>query len=281
VSDAGTPFSAEWLDRREAADHRSRNRKLEHALARHFDGWRPVSVVDLGCGTGSNLRATAPLLGPEQHWTLVDVEQALLDAAADRLARWADGSDWKDGRLVLFKGARRISVELRRADIAGDLAGALGPGTNLVTASALFDLASSAFIANLAAAVAERRSAFYTVLTYDGDQRWTPEHEADAEMVDAFHVHQMRDKGLGAAAGPEAPDALAEAFAARGYAVTEGDSAWRLGAGDEALIAELGFAEAVAETGLVDAATVAAWRSVTRTEAVVGHADTLALPPTA
>jgi len=281
VSDAGTGFSAAWLDRREPADHRSRNRKLAHALARHFDGWRPVSVVDLGCGTGSNLRATAPLLGPEQHWTLVDLEQGLLDAAALRLAAWADGSDWKDGRLVLFKGAKRISVELKRADIAGDLAGALGPGANLVTASALFDLASAAFIADLAAAVAERKSAFYTVLTYDGDQRWMPEHEADAEMVDAFHVHQMRNKGFGPAAGPEAPDALTEAFALRGYAVSEGDSAWRLGAGDEALIAELarGFAEAVAETGLVDAATVAAWRSVIRTEAVVGHADTLALPP--
>ncbi len=281
MSDTATGFSAEWLDRREPADHRSRNRKLEHALARHFDGWRPVTVVDLGCGTGSNLRATAPLLGPEQHWTLVDLEQALLDAAALRLAKWADGSDWKDGRLVLFKGAKRISVELKRADIAGDLAGALGPGANLVTASALFDLASPAFIADLAAAVAERKSAFYTVLTYDGDQRWTPEHEADAEMADAFHVHQMRNKGFGPAAGPEAPDALTEAFALRGYAVSEGDSAWRLGAGDEALIAELarGFAEAVAETGLVDAATVAAWRSVTRTEAVVGHADTLALPP--
>ena len=141
-----TGFSAAWLDRREPADHRSRNRKLEHALARHFDGWRPVTVVDLGCGSGSNLRATAPLLGPEQHWTLVDYEQDLLDAAAERLAAWADGSDRKDGRLALFKGAKRINVEFRRADIARDLQAALAPGANLVTASALFDLVSADFI---------------------------------------------------------------------------------------------------------------------------------------
>jgi len=89
-------FDPEWLDLREGVDHRSRNRKLERALAKHFDGWRPTTVVDLGCGTGSNLRATAPLLGPEQHWTLVDYEQALLDAAAVRLTAWADGADWKD-----------------------------------------------------------------------------------------------------------------------------------------------------------------------------------------
>jgi hypothetical protein len=276
-----TGFSAAWLDRREPADHRSRNRKLEHALARYFDGWRPVTVVDLGCGSGSNLRATAPLLGPEQHWTLVDHEQNLLDAAAERLAAWADGSDRKDGRLALFKGAKRINVEFRRADIARDLQAALAPGANLVTASALFDLVSADFIGRFAAAIAAARSAFYTVLTYDGDQRWVPEHAADAALAEAFHAHQQRDKGFGAAAGPDAPDALAEAFSSVGYSVTQGDSAWRLGAGDEALIGELaaGFADAVAETGQVDAPTLAAWRQVKRTGAIVGHADLLALPP--
>ena len=275
-------FAPEWLDLREPVDHRSRNRKLEHALAKHFDGWRPVTVVDLGCGTSSNLRATAPLLGPEQHWTLVDNDPALLDAASRRLAAWADGADLQERRLVLFKGAKRITVEFRRADLAADLEGALGPNANLVTASALFDLASTEFIARLAAVVAARKSAFYTVLTYDGDQRWTPEHEADGVLLEAFHAHQRRDKGLGPAAGPDAPDALSEAFTAQGYQVSEGDSAWRLGAGDETLISRLaaGFAEAARETGQVDPQTLAAWCAVARTSAVVGHADTLALPPT-
>ncbi|HJU30319.1 MAG TPA: methyltransferase domain-containing protein, partial [Hyphomicrobiaceae bacterium] len=260
-----TGFSPDWLDRREPADHRSRNRKLERALAKHFDGWRPVTVVDLGCGTGSNLRATAPLLGPEQHWTLVDLDRALLDAAAARLAAWADASDRKDDRLVLFKGAKRIAVEFRRADIQ-DLDAALRASANLVTASALFDLASAEFIARFAGAVAARKSAFYTVLTYDGDQRWTPEHEADAALVDAFHIHQMRDKGFGPAAGPDAPDVLSEAFSSVGYAVSEGDSAWRLDTGDAALIAELavGFADAVEETGAVDPAVLAQWRAIPR-----------------
>ena len=46
------------------------------AARAHFGGRRPIRVVDLGCGTGSNLRATAPLLGAEQHWTLVDYDPA-------------------------------------------------------------------------------------------------------------------------------------------------------------------------------------------------------------
>jgi len=276
-----TGFSAEWLNRREPADQRSRNRTLERALAKHFEGRGPLTVVDLGCGTGANLRALAPRLGPEQHWTLVDRDQALLKAAAQRLRAWADGAAGKDGRLTLSKGAKRINVQLRRADLARDLAAALGPNANLVTASALFDLASAEFIAAVAAAVKARQSAFYTVLTYDGDQRWTPEHAADAAMLEAFHTHQRRDKGFGRAAGPDAPGVLSKAFSAAGYSVSEGDSAWRLGPGDEALMAELarGVAEAVTQTGLVQASTIAAWRANTRSRAIVGHADTLALPP--
>ena len=274
-------FSAQWLDLREPVDHRSRNVDLGHRLARHFEGWRPITVVDLGCGTGSNLRATAPLLGPDQYWTLVDYDQALLDAAGERLTAWADGADKQDTRLILFKGAKRLTVEFRRADIAGDLDTALGPNANLVTASAFFDLVSAEFIARFAAAVAKRKAAFYTVLTYDGDQRWTPEHEADAAMAEAFHAHQARDKGFGAAAGPNAPDVLGEAFTSAGYSVEEADSAWRLGEADTALIADLarGFADAVRETGQADAQLIADWAAITRITAIVGHTDTLALPP--
>ena len=187
-------FSADWLALRELADHRSRNVKLSHALAKYFEGWRPVTVIDMGCGTGSNLRATAPLLGPEQIWTLVDYDPLLLDAARERLQAWADGAAEKDGALVLFKGAKRITVSFRRADLSKELDDVLAPGANLVTASALFDLVSEDFLAKLITAVTARKAAFYTVLTYDGDQRWTPEHEIDAAMLQAFHAHQGTDK---------------------------------------------------------------------------------------
>jgi SAM-dependent methyltransferase len=274
-------FSPKWLDLREPVDARSRSAKLATTVARHFDGWRPVSVVDLGCGTGANLRATVPNLGPEQHWTLVDHDPILLDAARERLAVWADGADRRPNGLALFKGSKRVNVEFRCADIAGDLQGALGPSVNLVTASAFFDLVSRRFIALFAAAVAKRRSAFYTVLTYDGDQRWTPERDADAAMLEAFHAHQRRDKGFGAAAGPDAPELLSEAFLAAGYSVMEADSAWRLGSGDRELIGQLGqgFTTAIGETGLVDAAMISRWSAATHTAAIIGHADTLALPP--
>jgi SAM-dependent methyltransferase len=274
-------FDATWLDLREAADHRSRSEELGKMLARDLGRRTPISIVDMGCGTGSNLRATAPLLGPEQHWTLVDYNPRLLDAAVQRLSAWAGKTEHKNNQLVLHKDGRRITVALRRADLARDLDRVFAAKPDLVTASALFDLASADFITEVAAEVVRCRAAFYTVLTYNGKQRWTPKHDADAAMASAFRAHQTRDKGFGESAGPIAPALLSAAFDAAGYSVSEGDSAWRLEAGDEALIAALvpGFAAAVHETALVPEPKVAAWLKVHRTGAIVGHTDTLALPP--
>ena len=274
-------FSPDWLALREPVDHRSRDLALARRLAEHFKAKADTTVVDIGCGTGSNLRATALLLGNRQNWTLVDYDARLLAAAEETLAHWADQAIKDDAGLLLSKGKRSISVSFRQADLAGDLERGLGAPADLVTSSAFFDLASPAFIARFAKAVAARRSAFYTVLTYNGEQTWTPPHEADITMAYAFHAHQQTDKGLnGVAAGPDAPDALAKAFAANGYDVAEGVSPWTLGAADQTLVTDLasGFANAVEETRRVPAASLTSWRKVARTGAVVGHTDTLALP---
>lgn len=273
-------FSADWLALREPADMRARNGELAAALAARLGQRAHIDVVDLGSGTGSNLRGTAPLLGQSQAWTLVDYDAKLLEAARGALAGWADSSRVIDDRLELAKDGRRITVGFRQADLARDLAAGLGQSADLVTASALFDLASAAFIRSFANEVAARRAVFYTVLTYNGIQRWTPRHPADNQMVAAFHAHQMRDKGFGPSAGPTAPAHLADAFRAAGYSVMEGDSPWRLSSREAALVEELarGYLTAVGETGKVDAATLDSWSRVVRTGAEVGHTDTLAVP---
>ena len=280
MNDAAVGFDTSWLDLREPADHYSRSEDLARVVSRQL-GQRPsISVLDLGCGTGSNLRATAPLLGPVQHWTLVDHDEALLAAAIDRLSGWATSAERDSSGLILHKDGKCITVRCVGADLAYDLEGVLEVGADLYTASALFDLVSDDTIATLAANVARHRAASFTTLIYNGAQRWTPKHEADAEMTAAFRRHQGRDKGFGPAAGPIAPLLIAAAFDEAGYAVLEGDSGWRLGAANLALIDTLaaGFAAAVRETGQVPEPTVDDWLRVRRTGALVGHTDILALP---
>lgn len=273
-------FSPDWLALREPVDHRSRDASLAAAVAAHFAPRAAVRVVDLGCGTGSNIRATFQLLGSEQDWTLVDYDARLIAAARARLSAWADLSEDTGAGLRLEKEGRTLRVAFLQTDLEKNLDLAVAGSPDLVTASALFDLCSEAFIARFATAVSRCGAAFYTVLTYNGVQDWTPGHRADDAMRAAFHAHQRRDKGFGAAAGPEAPAALARAFRAAGMTVRDGDSPWVLGAGDAQLVTDLaeGYAGAVAETGAVPAATIASWRAMQRSGAIVGHTDTFALP---
>lgn len=273
-------FSPDWLALREGADHRSRDALLAMKVADRLQGTDPVRVTDLGCGTGSNIRATYALLGPRQHWTLVDYDAKLLAVARNRLTAWADKAETHADHLSLEKSGKSLSVRFREADLTRDLDFAIGEAPHLVTASALFDLCSKSFIETFTAAVGARRSVFYTVLTYNGVQTWKPEQTVDAAMAAAFHAHQVRDKGFGASAGPLAPAVMAGAFRAAGYHVAEGDSPWLLGRLDTALIDALahGFADAVAETGDVPAQSIEDWRKVARTFAEVGHTDTFAWP---
>jgi SAM-dependent methyltransferase len=275
-------FSADWLALREPADRRARNRALVERLRAAFAGREQATIVDLGCGTGSNLRACAAHLPHRQHWRLVDHDAALLAAARARLAAWPERSEPSAEGLRIEHAGRALTVSFHEADLARDLEALIPRDANLVTAAALFDLASPAWIERLAEAVAGCGGAFYTAVTYDGRERWSPPHPADAQVLAAFHAHQRGDKGFGPAAGPGATALLEAAFARRGYELHRGDSPWRLGPEDAALIGELaqGIAEAAIAAG-TSRETVSAWLGarLKGTSCTIGHADLLALPP--
>jgi SAM-dependent methyltransferase len=277
-----TGFSSDWLGLREAVDHRSRNEDVAQAVQDHFRKAQGMTVLDLGCGTGSNLRALAPHLPAWQSWTLVDHDTALLDMARDRLLAWADSSEVFGEELILQKDGKQITVDLRKADLTVDLEKVLGWRPSLVTAAALFDLCSPTFIQLFVAGIASRKLPFYTVLTYDGREEWTPRHQVDQVMLDAFNAHQMRDKGFGPSAGPRATATLEKSLQKVGYEVDVGDSPWLLTADDKALTMALadGIATAVRETGKVPDEMITAWveaRACART-GFVGHLDLFATP---
>jgi SAM-dependent methyltransferase len=276
-------FSADWLSLREPADHRARDAALRHAALGRLSGLPQVTVTDLGCGSGSNLRALAPHLGAEQHWRLVDLDPTLLEAAASALLAWADeGRVRPDGTLDLRTGGKQLSVSFLQADLAANVEAVLDLPADLVTAAAFFDLVSADWIERFARAAVVRALPLYTVLTYDGRETWAPPHPADAAVLAAFHAHQASDKGFGPAAGPRASGALQNAFEAQGWRVDQAPSPWRLGPSDTALIQALaeGAAQAASETGRLSEASLADWRASRRaaTGCEIGHLDLFARP---
>jgi hypothetical protein len=277
-------FSPEWLALREPADHRARNEAARDAALAHLKGKPAPRLVDLGCGSGSNLRALAPLLPDGQIWRLVDADPILLQAARVALCAWADRAEPGEGdALILWQGGKRIEVHFEEADLARDLDAVLDRPADLITAAAFFDLVAPDWLAQFCAGLVARRLPLFTVLTYDGNERWSPPHDADAAILAAFHAHQTSDKGFGQAAGPGAFALMDRAFRQAGWRVSAGESPWRLSAEAEAqLIAALaqGAAGAVAETGLVPPADLASWLASRRVAQTceIGHMDVFAAP---
>ena len=139
-------FDADWLALRAPADDAARDAALVSALADWAAG-RTLGVVDLGAGTGASLRALGGRL-PGARWRLVDADPALLAAAAR-------------------PGVETACVDLSEA-LEAEVAGA-----DLVTASALIDLAAPDWIERLAGAVPPS-AALYVALSYDGREAWSP-----------------------------------------------------------------------------------------------------------
>jgi hypothetical protein len=277
-------FSPAWLALREGADHRARNLDVAGALAARTSCCARLSLLDLGCGAGSNLRATAPLLPPiRQAWRLVDNDPALLVAARAGLCAWADSvEEGRDG-LTLVAHGKHIEVAFIEADLRAGLAPLLTPCPDIVTAAALFDLVSPEWLARFTADLSAAELPLFTVLTYDGGERWSPALPDDDAMIQAFHAHQATDKGFGPAAGPQAVALLAQGLRAVGYTVSTGPSPWQLTGADRDLIAALasGTADAATQTGQVPHHRAAAWADARRSAGTceIGHTDLLAWPP--
>lgn len=283
-------FSPGWLALREPFDTAARDRAAPRlglpgrlASAR---GDAPVwRVMDLGCGTGANLRWLAPRLGGAQQWLVVDRDPALL-------ARWArqPGMQRAPGGRLRWAGAGfDAQIVRRQTDLARDLEALPWSAVQLVTASAWLDLVGDGWIERLAVLAAQHRVALLFTLSVDGRHAWQPRERDDARVHRLFAAHQRRDKGLGPALGAQAVPRLVGLLRARGFAVQVARSDWSVAPPHPnaaalwcAMVDGMGRAAIEQDPQAADAVT--AWQSRRRAQAgqgqlQVGHLDLLALPP--
>jgi SAM-dependent methyltransferase len=264
-------FAAEWLELREPADHRARSEELVAALegAAEQHGWS--RALDLGAGTGSNVRYLAPRLASVTDWTLLDHDGGLLAAAAEGLPR----------------SIPRAGIRTVIGDLAGHGLAAIDE-VDVVVAAALLDLVSETWLASLVDRCLARGTGALFALSYDGRLAWEPADPVDALVREALNEHQVREKGMGAALGPRAWLVARDLFGTAGYDTRVRHSPWELtGPGDAALAEALvdGWASAAEETRPDSVGEIRAWaerrRAGVRADGWrlrVGHRDLLALP---
>jgi hypothetical protein len=210
------PVSADWLTLREEADAAARSHSLARRAARLVHA--PVTVHDLGSGTGSMMRWLAPLLPAPQTWVL---------------------HDWNAGLLAHAAAAPppSVAVQTRVGHLehlrAGDLAGA-----SLVVTSALLDVLSSPEVEAIVAACVAAGAPALFALTVDGKVTIDPVDPGDGVFAAAFNDHQGRLADDRRLLGPDAVPAVIDLFRAAGWTVRTAASPWRLGAKEPALVAE-------------------------------------------
>lgn len=281
-----TDVLAEWLALREPVDAISRSAGLTRAMTGLLIAAKPVRVLDLATGTGSNLRYLADRLQGDQHWLVVDRNPALLAELPDRTAAWGETVGYEVARnatgFVMTGKGLNCRVDMRLRDLE-TLDADLFAGRHLVTASALLDLVSPSWLRALAVRCREVGAAALFAITYNGRSSCAPVGAQDEIILDLFNQHQRRDKGLGgAAAGPDGAMAAARAFEEAGYTARMEPSDWKLGPGEAELQRQLidGWAAAATEVAPAETATIERWRArriqlVTdrRSRVVVGHHD--------
>lgn len=311
-------FSADWLRLREAADARARAGHLLDALmlakadSRHTPERRFTEILDLGAGTGANLRYLAPRLGSGQRWRCIDQNPILLAQLPHATVAWADRHDDQiqvelETDRLRFAGpgwSGQAQTELRDLTFAPVSTAAqqsapqsapqlpalpftLAAGS-LVSASALLDLVSEDWLSTLISNCQSAGCALLFALSYDGRSTLTPARPEDQAINERVNQHQRGDKGFGAALGPTAPDAAESMVAAAGYWWQSAKSDWQIGPEkpelQKALIA--GWVEAALELEPPAQAWLSEWQRARQVQIEtgelqiqVGHRDLIALPP--
>jgi hypothetical protein len=295
-------FSADWLTLREPFDHAARETvaaglDLTGRLAR----WRTrspgeaLTVIDLACGHGANLRALAPSLGGAQHWRLIDHDRALLAAVPDALAQWArrqeyrfmrEGAAGEEQTVDIVGPDFHAKVACQHVDLARDLASLDLGEMPLVTACALLDLVSAPWLQALIHKARAARAALLFGLTVDGRTAWNPADPDDTLVRGLFSEHQRRDKGFGPALGSQAAAIAVQQLACAGYETLQTQTDWVI---DGALAPQMqlamveGMAAAALEQNPAAQGAVRSWKArrgacIGNSRLRVGHVDIVATP---
>lgn len=284
---------AQWLRLREPADARARSESLTRAITDSLATHEPVRLLELGTGTGSNIRCLAERLKGRQQWLAADRSATLLAALANQIEVWAIARGYdvakRNGLCVIRSAWFECEIQTQQRDLGNLDDHRIFQGRHLVTASALLDLVSEQWLRALVGHCRAERSLALFTITYNGRFSCEPPEPEDETVRDLMNRHQKTDKGLGGpAAGPDACAAAERCFAEAGYRVRREASDWILGPGEDAIQRFLieGWAGAATEIAPDDAAMVADWRArrlshvaAGRSAVVVGHDDLAAWPP--
>ncbi len=286
-------FPADWLALRAPFDQAARGTSGPRGLVRRFAAAaaavdRPLRLLDLGGGTGANVRTLAPRLAGDQTWTLLDDDADLLARVEAECMTWAARIGWSahrdPERLLLLGPDRRVEVRGRLCNLAEDFDDVDLADFDGLTAAALLDLVSAAWLQALVDRWSVTHRPLLFALTVDGRISWSPPRPEDPAVIAAFRRDLQRDKGFGRALGIAAHSHATTALEGPGYSVETATSDWLVDPHERAMhLAMIDFVAAAARRATpLGSGDIEAWDRARRAQAAagmlrlhVGHVDLL------
>lgn len=193
-----------YLAAKKAVDDRSLNPRVWQRLAAELPAAgpeTPLRVLELGAGVGTMVeRAVERGLLTHFEYTAVDVDPSNVEAAGERLARWAAAAGLAaepgPGGLRLSGGRADGWIELEAADAFDLISRARGTRTwDLVVANAFLDLVDVPAILPGMLSLIGPGGLFYLTVNFDGLTALEPETDPDVDrLIERLYHRTMDDR---------------------------------------------------------------------------------------
>ena len=189
-------FNNNWLKLRETVDKKSRNLKIIQLINKKFDNNTPVSIIDLGTGTGSNFNYLKPKLKFSQNWVFTDIS--------------LNSINYFKQNLKLSN--KIIKTKFQIFDVINDLDKIKFKSFDIVTGSAFLDILPKNWFYKFHKFNSKTEIVLFA-LNYNGDFKFLPKHKNDKIIVNLFNKDQKTDKGIGnKAVGPNCSNLINNIF---------------------------------------------------------------------
>ena len=222
----------QWLAHRYACDAEARHPEIEHKFLAFFEQHQTaLKVVDVGSGTGANVRYYFDHIPHAQEWTLIEQNGSLRDECRRSLAAFAkeQGYDWqeRDDTFRLADAQKTATIRLvpgriEHIEQLADLS-----QTDVVTANAVFDLLSYEHFDTLVGTLARHNVCLLATLNYY-ETSFLPFSEEDYRFTRWYHLHMKRPQPTGIAMGPDCSEEMLDVLAEHHMMIEQEGSQWHL-----------------------------------------------------
>lgn len=228
-------YAVDWLATRYPYDVDARNPNVEIACLQWLASRNPISVVDIGSGSGSNCFYFIDQFPVAQHWTFIEKDPMLISASLERMTQWAN-----DREYIVEASPYGINIQTPNGQI--EIEGICGSlldlsqlvrldKVDLVMANAVFDLFSQSQFATFISELSNYSLGILATLNYSG-MSFSPTTDEDKTVIDLYESHMQRPQSFGQGMGKECSELMIEAFKAQNWEIVAEEANWEIEGGE-------------------------------------------------